>query len=350
MAGGSGTRLWPVSRCDKPKQFHNLCTNNSLIQETYSRIKTLVPNENIYVSLVKNILNTAQEQLKEVKKNNFIIEPEGRNTAPAIGLAAAKLFKTNPNAIIAALPSDHTISKLPKFIQTLTRAKNFIEKNPDYLVIVGIKPTNPETGYGYIKMGKKFPKISLVEVDRFVEKPDLKTAKKYLKTGKYLWNGGYFIARCDSLLEMYKTYEPKIYKGLEKILSSIGTKEETDTIIKEYKKLPAIPIDIALAEKVNKIAVVPADLGWSDIGSWSALYDLLSNNKKGKVISRGHHLGFDDKNCLVYAQDKLLATVGLQDIIIVDTPDVTLISHKDKSQEVKKLIEKLKKEGKTKYL
>ena len=199
-------------------------------------------------------------------------------------------------------------------------------------------------------MGKKFPKISLVEVDRFVEKPDLKTAKKYLKTGKYLWNGGYFIARCDKLLEMYKTYEPKIYKGLEKILSSIGKKEETDTIIKEYKKLPAIPIDIALAEKVKKIAVVPADLGWSDIGSWSALYDLLSNNKKGKVISRGHHLGFDDKNCLVYAQDKLLATVGLEDIIIVDTPDVTLISHKDKSQEVKKLIEKLKKEGKTKYL
>ena len=350
LAGGSGTRLWPMSRCSRPKQFHNLCSSKSLIQETYERFRTIVPKENIYICLVSDILKTAQEQLKDIPKKNFIIEPVGRNTAPAIGLSAAKIFKKNPDAIMAACPSDHTILKTEKYQKAFLQGVSFVEKNPEYLVTIGIQPTQPETGYGYIQTGDKLPDSSLRKVEKFVEKPDQKTAQKYLKSGKYLWNAGYFIAKVSSLLAMYKTYEPEMSKILEKIIKAIGTKDEEKVIKNEYQKLPAKPIDTALAEKVKNIAVIPADdLGWSDIGSWAALLDLLSS-KKDQVVSRGHHIGFDDKNCLVYAQDKLLATVGLEDIIIVDTPDVTLVCHKDKTQDVKHLIEKLKQQGKTKYL
>lgn len=350
MAGGSGTRLWPMSRCSLPKQFHNLCGEESLIKETYQRLAKIVKKENIFVSLVSDILEPAKKELKDIPKDNFIIEPEGRNTAPALALAAARIFKINPEAIVIATPSDHTIEKEKHFQEALLSGANFVQEHPDYLVTLGIKPDHPETGYGYIKIGEKFQNSSLLKVDKFEEKPNLETAQKYLKSGKFLWNAGYFIWKASTLLEMFEEFQPEMKRGLEKILKSIGTKDEEKTVQEEYNKFPQKPIDTAIAEKTNKIAVVPADLGWSDIGNWAALYDLLSKKNKITNVSRGHHLGYNNKNCLIYAQDKLLATVGLQDIIIVDTPDVTLVCNKDKTQEVKKLIEELKKQGKVNYL
>ncbi len=343
MAGGSGTRLWPMSRKDTPKQFQKFSSNRSLIQETYDRVKILVPKKNIYVSLVENILKTTQEQLKEIPKENFIVEPEVKNTAPATALIAATIFQKNPKAIISTIASDHTFQKIANFQKALNSAATFIESNPDYLVAIGIKPTRPDTGLGYIKVGKKL-EGSIFQADTFVEKPNLQTAEKYLSSGKYLWNACYFTFSASGMLKMIEKHQPEIYKGLRQILRD----EKVGPI---YAKFPIIPIDTAIAEKVKKIAVIPADLGfWSDIGTWSSLYELLSKREGNHTISKGFHIGLDDKNCLVYAQDKLLATVGLEDIIIVDTADVTLVCNKNKTQDVKNLIEKLKQKGHHKYL
>lgn len=349
MAGGSGTRLWPISRKNMPKQFHKFSGEKSLLIETYERFIGIVPKENIYISLTESVLAETQKQLKNIDKNNFIVEPEGKNTAPALALATAYIFKKNPLAIIATIPSDHTVKKVSAYQNAFITAKTFIEKNPEYLVTVGIKPTKPETGYGYIKIGQKFSNHPINIANEFVEKPDLKTAEKYLSSGKYLWNAGYFIFGAGEMIKMFEKYSPEIYKGLKEILKAIDTPQEKKVVDIEYAKFEKESIDTVIAEKVDKIAVVPADLGWSDVGNWASLLDILIDKKDG-IVTQGHHISIDDKNCLVYATDKLVATVGLEDIIIVDTEDVTLVCHKDKSQDVKKMIEKLKEQGKEEYL
>jgi len=350
MAGGSGTRLWPISREHLPKQLHSFGNEKSLIQETYERVKDLVPRENIYVSLVGSILKTSQKQLPQIAKENFIIEPISKNTAPAIALVAATIFKRDPHGIVITLASDHTIDKLTNFTQAVKRAFNFTAKNPDYFTTVGIQPDHPDTGLGYIKVGRKFENSEIYTVDQFVEKPNAIKAKQYLKSGKYLWNAAYFIWRADKLLEMYAKHSPEIYQITSKILAVLSSRNPQKQIDVLYQEMPKEPVDTAIAEKVEKIAVVPADLGWSDIGSWSTLYDLLAQKAGNHTVSQGNHVGVDDRNCLVYAQDKLLATVGLENIVIVDTPDVTLICNKAKAQDIKKLIEKIKETGEDHHL
>ncbi len=342
MAGGSGTRLWPISRSNLPKQLHNFGSEKSLIQETYERVKDLVPADHIYISLISSILKTSQKQLPAVPKENFIVEPEGKNTAPSIALVAATIYKRDPKGIVITLASDHVINKLSNFREAVKRAFAFVEKNPDYFTTVGIEPDKPDTGLGYIKVGRKFENSVCHRVDQFVEKPNIIKAKQYLKSGKYLWNASYFIWRADKLLEIYEKYAPEIYKVTEKILAVLESPSAQRKIDVIYQEMPKEPIDTAIAEKVADIAVVPADLGWSDIGSWSTLYDLLASKVGNHTVSQGNHIGVDDQNCLVYAQDKLLATVGLENIVIVDTPDVTLVCNKSKAQDIKKLIEKIK--------
>jgi mannose-1-phosphate guanylyltransferase len=353
MAGGSGTRLWPISRANLPKQFHKFSSDEkSLIQETYDRVKDLVPSENIYVSLVSNIYKTTREQLPEISDKNFIVEPEGKNTAPAMGLIAAIIQDRNPEAIVATVASDHTVKNTELFKKVIAQAFEFIEKNNDYLVTVGIKPTEPNTGYGYIKVGQKFPGEDINQVESFVEKPDLETAKKYIKAGDYLWNASYFIWKTAEMLANFQKLAPHIQTGLSKISQAVKTANFQQVLEQEYAQFLKEPIEPTIIEKMDKVAVIPADLNWSDIGTWSSLYEFLSKNTGKSNVSHGHHIGVGDQNCLFYARndEKILATVGLENIVIVDTPDVTLVCDMTKPQEIKELMEKLKVNGKEKYL
>lgn len=351
MAGGSGTRLWPISRAHLPKQFHKFSSNErSLLQETYDRVKDLAPKKNIYVSLVADILKMTEQQLPEIPTENYIIEPVARNTAPAIGLIATLIYNKNPDAVITTVASDHTVEKLEEFQKSLRLANKYVGKNPAYIVTIGIEPTDPNTGYGYIKKGRKFTDWDVFVVERFVEKPNIETAKRYLKEGNYLWNASYFTFNAKEMLANFTRLSPEISKKLSTIASSINSKEFNKILLAEYSNILKEPIDTVIIEKYDKIATIPADLGWSDVGSWESLYELISQRTGKKTISRGHHIGVDNKNCLIYAHDKLLATVGLEDIVIVDTPDVTLVCHKNKSQDIKKLVEKIKQKGQDKYL
>lgn len=340
MAGGGGTRLWPKSREKKPKQLYALINEKSLIKNTVHRLLPLTSWEKLFI--VTNKLH-AKEIKKDIPKisPHLISEPAIRNTAPCISLSALFLRKKDKNAICAFLPSDHYIEKEKEFRRILKKAGEVAKK--DYLVTIGIRPTDPETGLGYIKMGKPINNDTY-EVERFVEKPNLKKAKEFLKSGQYLWNAGMFIGKADYLLSLFKKHLPKIYQSLMKI-------EKNPKLLKrEYEKMENISMDYGIVEKTKKIAVLPAEIGWSDIGNWRTLLDILSKKLGENVVVGCKHIGVDTKGCLIHGTERLVATIGLKDIIVVDTPDVVFVCHKKDAQRVKEIIEKLKKGGGKEYL
>lgn len=358
MAGGSGTRLWPMSRKSRPKQLHNLVSEKSLIQETFDRTAQALPKENIYISTTPKYIEEIKKQLPELPEDNFIVEPSARNTAPALAYVAFMIHLKDPKAIVATLASDHIVQNIDVYVNTLKTAFKTVEKNPDYLVAVGINPTKPETGLGYIRMGKANCEIGgeqVFEVAEFVEKPDLKTAEKYLQSWEYLWNGAYYFFKTETMLEWVNKYRPEMLKKLEQIgkLAKAGGNGSTQAKIKEvFKSLKDEQFENAIIEQKDfkKVLVIPADLGWSDIGNWGTLYEVLSEKYGSKMISRGYHIDVGSEDCLVYSNDKLIATLGLKDVIVIDTPDAVLIADRSKAQDVKKLLEKLKEEGKHLYL
>jgi len=349
MAGGSGTRLWPKSRLKKPKQLYALINQESMIQNTVNRLLPAVPKENIFIA-------TNREQKTEILKHlpgfskNIIEEPFIRNTGPCIGLASVLL--KDKNAPIAFLPADHYIGKEKEFLKVLKKAVEIAQK--DYLVLIGIRPTDADTGLGYIKINLKSQISNLksdylaYQVEKFVEKPDKETAKKYLSSGQYLWNAGMFVARPLVILDLFQDLAPKIYRRLKAI------QKQPQTLNQEYEKMENISFDYAIAEKAaaagKKVAVVPGDFAWSDVGNWKKLFEMLSRKEKENIIIGCEHYGVETSGCLIHGTERLVATVGLKDIIVVDTPDVVLVCHKDKAQEVKKIVETLKNKGKEKYL
>ncbi len=356
IAGGSGTRLWPMSRRHLPKQLQKLVSpHRSLIQETYQRVVKIVPPENIYVVTVPAYLEATQAQLPQVSPNHFIVDPAPRDTAPAIGLLATYIYKQDSRAIISTTPADHVVADPKAYAEAVKKGLETIQKHPDYFLTVGIKPTFPDVNLGYIRLGSEFNRRDQTEpkvykVKKFVEKPNLEQAKKYVASWQYLWNAAYFVFSAKHLLSSYRLHIPKTYRILRKIYKALGTPEESKVLKEEYPKCPKEPIDTAVIEKLKKVLVIPADIGWSDVGNWSTLHDVLAAQFGTSVISRGHHIDLGSKNCLIYANHKMVATVGLEDIIVVDTDDAILIVAKSKAAEIKKLVEKLKKEGKHLYL
>ena len=352
MAGGKGERFWPKSRVNMPKQFLSLTDDGkSMIQHTVERVKKLVDIENVYVVTNEMYKNLVLEHVPDIPDENIIIEPVAKNTAPCIVLAAMNIAKKDINSKMIILPSDHLIKFNEIFIDTLKTTLNVVEKG-DNLVTIGITPNYPETGYGYINFtkGENFKdSANVYEVLRFVEKPNLEKAKEYLTSGQYLWNSGMFVWKASTILKNFKEYLPEIYEGLQKIGESINTEEYEEVLRKEFPNLPSESIDYGIMEKAKNIYVIPGNFGWDDVGSWLSLERINKTNQDGNVIS-GNVISIKTKNSIIQGNEKLIATIGLEDIVIVDTEDVTLICHKNNSQEVKEIINNLRICNRNEYL
>jgi len=347
LAGGMGTRFWPISRKFNPKQFLNITGKGTLLQETLARIKPKVKGSHIYIVTNKDYRKAIERQVARFKipKANILLELEGKNTAPAICWAAAKIQKINPEAIMAVLPSDHLILNQRGFLKVLGDACSLAKE--DCLVTLGIVPTRPETGYGYLKTVKK--KINgkvIVKVERFTEKPSLAKAKQFLKKNReprrvhghkpkavygYFWNSGMFVWKTSVILREFKRYLPSVYR-------SIGTKTGSAHIGKVWSRLPNISIDYGILEKSKKVVAVPAPgIRWSDLGSWESLTEVLAADKNGNIF-KGDVVSINSKNTFVWAEKKVIAPIGLDNMIIIDTPDALLVCKKEASQAVKNIV------------
>lgn len=354
MAGGRGTRLWPMSRQGKPKQFQKLVSDNTMLQDTYLRLRNLVAPSDIYVSTNKEYAEEVRKELPEMPAENIIAEPVGRSTAPCIALSAAIISAKDKNATIGFFPADHLIKNPENLLEAIRQGEKLLEKYPNYLITFGITPATPDTGLGYVEKENLLKKIDSVEffkAKRFVEKPNLETAQKYLESGNFYWNSGMFLFKVGTIIEKLKAYVPDIYERLTKIKNAVGTPTFKKVLEVEFPKMDKISIDYAVMENEPDVILAPVTSDWSDVGSWTALKDTLIGNKKEHLVKiEGEHLDFDSENLLVYGSDKLIATIGVKDLIIVDTPDAILICNRNKSQLVSDVVKKLEAGGKIKNL
>lgn len=352
MAGGKGERFWPKSRVNLPKQFLNLTDDGkSMIQHTYERVKELVKNENIYVVTNENYKNLVEEHLPMILEENILLEPISKNTAPCIGLASIHIKKKNPNSVMVVLPADHLVKFNEIFIETIKTAIEIVEKGEN-LATIGITPNYPETGYGYINFKKNENQNSLknvYEVVKFVEKPSLEKAKEYLSSGKYLWNSGMFVWGVETILNKFKMYLPKIYEGLEKIYETIGTDKYESTLENIFSSFESESIDYGIMERSENIYVIPGNFGWDDVGSWLSIERIRKSDQLGNIVD-GNVICIDTKNSIIQAKEKLIATVGVDNLIVVDTEDAILICDKNSSQKVKEVLNNLKICNRKEYL
>lgn len=343
MAGGVGSRFWPLSTTNFPKQFHDIIgAGETLIQATYKRIAKLVPEKNILIltnSLYKDLVN---EQLPLVDDSNIVLEPTMRNTAPAILLAALKIFKINKNAAMVVAPSDHWIDDEKSFAKDLKKAfkacksKDSKKGNDQILITLGIKPTFPHTGYGYIGYKESKEKVKVVEA--FTEKPNYDTARHFIAQGNYLWNAGIFIWNVTAILEAFKKYLPKMYNTLSAGVNQMNTPDEQSFVDSEYPKVEEISIDYGILEKSQNVSVIPASFDWSDLGAWGSLYDKLDKNKENNVIINAQVVASHASGNIVRTQgDKIVVLDGLNDFVVVDNDDVLLIVPKSQEQQVKQI-------------
>jgi len=339
LAGGTGTRLWPMSRQNKPKQFQNLVGQESMLVQTVKRLSFQKPQD-IYIATNSEYRDIVLEQTKGLlPPENLIIEPALRDTAPCIGLIAQTLAKENPDEVMAVIYADHLIQDTDELKLKLQVAEKLAREN-NTLNIIEVKALYPNVNLGYVKIGKQVAAIEGVavhEFEKFVEKPDLPTAKKFLKAQSYLWNTGLFVWKVSTILEKFREFQPETFELLQKITP--------ENISELYPQCQKISIDYAIMEKVNtdEVRIVPADLGWNDIGTWDSIWTELNDEEvnNGNVL-KGPQVNLDTKNSLIYADKKVIATIGLEDLIIVDTPDALLVCHKDRSHQIKQIIEKLK--------
>lgn len=352
MAGGAGTRFWPKSRLQNPKQFLKLLGKASLLGDTVRRTSMLVDLKNCFILTNKQYSDQINESIPEVPEENIIYEPANRDTAACVGLAAIKLAKLDPDGVMVVVPSDHYIGHETIFIKTLESAITFAHRQ-DCLMTLGIKPTEPKTGYGYICYGQNLGIVNgipVFQVKKFTEKPDENTARFFIQQGNYLWNSGIFIWKISTILEAISEHLPQLYQALKKIEPFIGTPEETAVLEREYQNFPKVSIDYGVMEKAGNIGTVPANFIWDDVGSWSALEKYLPKDERNNTLNGGKHIAIDTRGCIIDSEAKLIATIGVEDLIIIQSEDVMLVCRKDRDQEVKNLVSKLKNSGWDEYL
>ncbi len=350
MAGGGGTRFWPLSRADKPKQFLNLSGKNTMVMDTALRLAKIADREDIFVVTNAKTVEATWDQTESLlKKDHILGEPAARNTAACIGYAAMEIVKKYEDGIMVIVPSDHFIKNEDEFARVLNLACNAAECT-DKLVTVGIKPTFPSTGYGYIKYNAS-EDASAKEVYEFVEKPDLETASEYVDSGEYAWNSGMFIWKASTILKYFEELLPDIYSYLVSIGEAMGTDSEKEVIEELYPEIPKISIDYGIMERAKGVLMLEGDFGWNDVGSFDAFDQIHSKDSEGNVVLAESCSIDSEENVLYSTEDgHLIATLGVNDIVVAHTKDVTLICAKDRAQDIKLFVDKLAKEGKERYL
>lgn len=349
MAGGRGTRFWPKSRKSLPKQFLSLTGDGkTMIQLTVERLLPLVNIGDIYISTNEDYKQLVIEQLPDLPEQNILCEPIGRNTAPCIGLGAVHISQKYDDAVMIVLPSDHQI-KMPEVFRDTLQDASQVAEDADNIVTIGITPNYPETGYGYIKYLSSQKYKTAYKVDKFVEKPDLETAKKYVSSNQYLWNAGQFIWKVSTILSDIQKYMPDTYEKLMHIKSALGTPEYDSVLRNEFTSMESQSIDYGVLEKADRIYTIPGSFGWDDVGSWLAIERLQETNSEGNVVS-GNVITINSTNCIIQGNEKLIAAVGLDDIVIVNTDDALLIATKEHCGEIKQVMKQLEENGRDNLL
>jgi mannose-1-phosphate guanylyltransferase len=353
LAGGVGTRFWPMSRKAYPKQLLSFSGKKSMLQKTYDRINTLIPDENILVITSADLKKEIENQLPTLPSDNIIGEPEGKNTAPCIGLAATMIEKiASENEIMVILPADHLVSKVANFRKTIKDGVDFA-KNNDCLITLGVEPTYPETGYGYIQLDEKNSSKHQKEVYKvrtFAEKPNLETAERFMKSGDFLWNSGMFIWSVKSIMKEIDEHLPELSADLKLIGKHVGKATFRKFLAEMYSRTKSLSIDYGIMEVTNNVYVIKSNFQWNDLGSWEAVYNISNKDKNGNVCHAKKEMLVNTSNNYFYSPKKLIAAVDVEGLVVVDMDDAILICSKEKSQEVKAIVDYLKRKKMKSYL
>lgn len=344
MAGGGGTRLWPMSRNETPKQLLPLIEEQSMFQVSVERLSPLLPPERIYVVTGAKYVEALREQASNIPAENFIAEPYGRDSGPAAALGITVIQKRDPKAVVALLTADHHISDREGFRSVL--AAGFEAAQKDVLVTLGISATLPSTAFGYIRRGEQIDTINGWKIYRslgFTEKPNIERAVMFIRSGDYSWNSGMFIWTASRAMAEFERQQPTMYATMQRLASAVDTPSYEAVLTETWEVMPKISLDYAVMEHAEGIAVIPVDIGWSDVGSWDALFDVLNLDESGNGFKGAgpDHLVLDTRNTLLYS-DKLTVAIGVEDLVIVDTSDVLLVCHRDRAQDVKQIVNMLK--------
>jgi len=354
LAGGQGTRLWPLSRKQKPKQFQKLISNKTMLQETAERLFPFFSFKDIFISTNEEYIKEIRTEFPKLPKENIIAEPMSRERVAAIILSIAKLRSEELRKPILVLPSDHSIKKKVEFQKAILAGEKFIKKNPEYIAVLGVKPTFPDTGLGYMKAGKTlktFNGIKINRLDFFKEKPNLKRTRSYFKDKSYFWNTAIYIFTPSLILKQIRKFVPDNYKRYQRIkkVKFASWRKFPKVIQKEYSEMDKVSLEYTVLENYQNVAVIPVDMGWSDVGSWTVLKDCLSLPNKNFI--KGNYIGINSKNVLVYGSfNKLVASIGIKDLIVAVTDDIILICNRKDSQKVRQLVKKLEKQKKFNYI
>jgi mannose-1-phosphate guanylyltransferase len=346
MAGGQGTRFWPRSRRKMPKQLLNIIGEKTMLEQTAARIGPLIPPERTLVVAGDGHRDRIRDCLPQLPEENFLFEPVGRNTAACVAWAALWVRRRASDAVMAVLPADHLIRDEAEFLRVL-KVATAVAQPLNRLVTIGIQPAHPETGYGYIRVSEDRLQVDgrgIFRVAQFVEKPSRQKAEQFLAEGTYVWNSGMFVWRADSIWLEICRYLPQLAHDLEPVAEVTAADTLGDMLNAVYPRLPSVSIDVGVMERAQDVWVVPADIGWSDVGSWRALAELLGADAHGNVVI-GEQRGIDTAGCFIHSPNKLVATIGLSNLVVIDTDDVLLICPKERDQDVRKLVELLEREG-----
>jgi mannose-1-phosphate guanylyltransferase len=350
MAGGVGKRFWPRSRKNFPKQLLDIVSDKSMLKLTYERLLKITTKEKIYVVAGENLKHVTLNDLVDLPEENYIVEPSGKNTAPCIALAAAIIEKKDPGAVMGVFPADHLIENFESFKETVKTGEK-VAKTHSGLVTFGITPTRPATGYGYIQYDKKLPLLenSAFKVKTFAEKPNQDTAIRFLETGEFLWNSGMFIWLAKDILHSINQHLPDMHDSIKNIQKVVGTDKYHKVLREEWATILGASIDYGVMEKANNVYVVKSDFIWSDVGSWDAVYEMGTKDESENLIS-GNAVTMDTKNCLISANKRLVSTIGVENLIIVETKDAILVAKRGESERIKEMVDRLKRNEMNEFL